>query len=102
MLVLVHSFFDLCTYTMGYVFIMCVHLEFCIGPTTSPQNFVAVLVTSDSFTLSWTLLPGLEPGGLQIGYVINCDPGIHRVMVNLSGHAYIVYSYICTYSVHKI
>ena len=55
-----------------------------IGPLMPPQNFAAVLVTSDSFTLSWTLLPGLEPGGLQIGYVIQCNPGDHIFMVKLS------------------
>ena len=49
-----------------------------------PQNFVAILVTSDSFTLSWTILSGLEPGGLQIGYEIECNPGDHTFMVNLS------------------
>ena len=54
-----------------------------------PQNFVAIMVTSDSFTLSWTLLSGLEPGGLQIGYVIQCNPGDHTVMVNLSIAIYI-------------
>ena len=49
-----------------------------------PQNFVAILVTSDSFTLSWTLLSGLEPGGLQSGYVVQCNPGDYMLMVNLT------------------
>ena len=53
-----------------------------VGPTMPPQNFVAILVTSDSFTLSWTLLPGLEPGGLQSGYVIQCNPGDYMLMVS--------------------
>lgn len=57
-----------------------------IGPTKSPENFAVILVTSDSFTLSWTLLLGLEPGGFQIGYVIKCNPGNHTIMVNLSIH----------------
>lgn len=47
-----------------------------------PENFVAILITSDSFTLSWTRLFGLEPGGFQIGYVIQCNPGDHTVMVS--------------------
>ena len=51
-----------------------------------PQNFVAILVTSDSFTLSWTLLPGLEPDGLQIGYVIQCNPGDYMLMVSQTIH----------------
>ena len=52
----------------------------------SPENFVAILVTSDSFTLSWTLLPGLELGRLQIGYVIQCDPGDYMLTVSLTKH----------------
>ena len=49
-----------------------------------PQNFAAILVTSNSFILSWSLLPGLEPGGLQIGYVIECDPGNYILVVSLT------------------
>jgi len=53
----------------------------CAGPTTSPQNFAVTSITSESFTLSWTLIPGFEPGGLQIGYDITCDPGNDLIRV---------------------
>jgi len=60
---------------------------FCPGPTTPPQNFAASAITSESFTLSWTLIPGFQPGGLQIGYDIMCSPGNHLVRVNLNNSA---------------
>jgi len=53
-----------------------------VGPTMSPQNFAATTITSESFTLSWTLIPGFQQGGLQIGYDITCDQGIDLIRVH--------------------
>ena len=38
-------------------------------------------ITSESFMLSWTLIPGFKPGGLQKGYDITCNPGNHHIRV---------------------
>ena len=46
-----------------------------------PQNFAATSITSESFTLSWTPIPGFQPGGLQIGYDITCNPGNDLIRV---------------------